>query len=52
MLTGAYKFTNYKYFYELVDSAKYGYVYNNIRESKNTDPIPGLRMLRRNSLLG
>lgn len=52
MLTGTYKFANYKYFYELVDSAKYGYVNINIRERKNTDPIPGLRMLRRNSLLG
>lgn len=52
MFIGVYKFVNYKYFYELVDLAKYGYVYNNIRESKNIDSIFGLRMLRRNSLLG
>lgn len=50
MLT--YKFAKYKSFYELVDAANYGNVYNRIRESKNTDPIPGPMMLRRNNLLG
>lgn len=52
MFIGIDKFVNYKYFYELVDLVKYGYVNINIRERKNIDSIFGLRMLRRNSLLG